>query len=188
MDAHSTPEPTAKPAIHFVEVFPPETLTRRDAREILAFCQGEILDVHVDRLAKEPRQRDSFLVLAFLDQAWGEKAIAGYLKLQHGRGDELWIRQLLYGPPWMGRELVEFMRAKIGWRQQLVAEVGEDDQASQERLSAYGLEAQPPALRTKRQVERRVYEFRTWQPPKFARLFAGEPRFTWPAPPEGASG
>jgi len=154
------------------EVFPPYRLALNAADELARFVKPAA------ELALEPRQKDSFLLVAVRSA----RAV-GYLKAQHGYGQRCWIRELAVDPHerrrGVGRALVRHGERLVAPHERLSIEVDERDDASHRFLAACGLECRAPWERTKRQRERRLYEFASYRPPRIE--FAGQPRFTWPS-------
>jgi len=167
-----------------VELFPPRSIDAATADQLAAFydpCAPR--SWLAGQLAREPRQPDSFVLVAHVDAA-----AVGFTKLQHGRkGDAkragiCWIRALVVAPSdrrrGIGRELVRRAWELVHPHEQLALEIDERDTASQLFLAAAGLECLPPWDRPKRQRAQRVYEFRSVRPS--APPWLGQPRFTWP--------
>lgn len=171
MDAFSTPEIGR---IDVAAVYPPTTLSVGLAELVLSFSSSLLDPKEVARLSAEPRQRNSFLLVATLD---GQAA--GCLKLQHAKAGELFVRFLLTDPRIrneVARQLFAHARARLIDGEQLVVEVHEDDLLSHLWLQTFGFASEPLDSRTKRQREKCLYEFRSWAPPKkirhrFAHLF-----------------
>jgi len=178
MDAERTPE-AAAPALRIEEVFPPATLTEEAAAAIAAIA-AEATDARerwLSHLVREPRSRDAFLLLGLV-----ERRIVAYAKLQRYANGEAWLRALLVdrhaAALGIDHQLIRHARSLVGLSVQLVAEVDETDLACQLQLRELGFYCLPPAERTKRQRERRLYEFRSYRPPELH--FDRKPRFTWP--------
>ena len=172
MDAFSEDSATADGIdLRVLEVYPPATLTAVVAGQIASLAHG--CPGFAAQLEAEPKQHDAICLIAVAGAR-----VVGYLKLQRGRPGEIWVRQLVHHPTGglaIVRRLFEYARSIAGRQGQLVAEIGECDACGQRQLADLALECQPPQLRTKRQRERGVYEFRSYRPPQIS--FQGVPRF-----------
>jgi len=166
-----------------VELFPPRSIDATTADQLAAFLDPyEPRTWLAGQLAREPRQADSFVLVAHV------AAAVGFAKLQHGRKCDAkragicWIRELIVAPSHrrrgIGSELVRRAWELVQPHEQLAVEIDERDTAAHLFLAAAGLECLAPWLRKNRQRERRVYEFRSVRPS--APPWLGRPRFTWP--------
>lgn len=167
-------------------IFPPATLGIEHARQVAAFADPCAPQPWLaGQLSREPKPKSAFLILAFIveDAGDGERAI-GYLKLQHDAHQVCRIHQLVVDPlhrrRGLGGRLVRHAWSTLVPHEQLAVAVSEDDTAAHLFLRSAGLECGHPAGRTKRQADRREYEFRSVVPE--AKPFRGVPRFTWPRP------
>lgn len=169
MDAEQ-PTNTAGAAVRIQEVFPPLRLAPDAADALSAFTKP------AEELRGEPRPLDAFLLVAVA----GTRPI-GYAKLQCALR-ACWIRELAVDPAYrrrgVGRRLVRYAADLVAPARVLAIEVAERDDVAHRFLRACGLVCQAPWLRSRRQLQRGVYEFRTWTPPPVS--FAGAPRFAWP--------
>lgn len=172
MDADSPLAATA--SLRIDEVFPPYRLTPNAAAELARFVKPAA------ELEGEPRQKDAFVLVAV--QLRALRAVVGYIKLQHGARRSCWIREMAVDPvhrrQGIGRALVRRAIELVVPREDLAIEVFEGDTPAHCFLRACGLTAEPPWIRTRRQRDARLYEFRSYRPPAIS--FGGLPRFTWP--------
>jgi ribosomal protein S18 acetylase RimI-like enzyme len=165
-------------------IFPPQKIEHAVAARIAEFLDPAApLDWLSANLAKEPREPNSFALVAEIDST-----AVGYLRLQHGRKATAtmpglcWIRELAIEPlhrrRGIGSRLIREAADTVHPHELLTVEVRETETWQQLFLSAAGLECLPPWRRTRRQRDRRLYEFRSVCPT--AKPWQGRARFTWP--------